>query len=69
MTKIFQNRNEAANKREEFFKGIEKMVTEFSKNDIERLRTIVFNEIRSRRQVKDESRGRITVVSSLPRKS
>lgn len=57
-----------ANPREEFFQGMIKMLKEYSQQDLERLRTIMFNEIRSRRQVKDDSRGKFILPPGMARK-
>lgn len=58
MSQHFKNRNEAGKKREDFFQGLIEMIKQFSQQDVERLRTIIFNEIRSRRNESDKSKGK-----------
>lgn len=65
MSNFYADRNAEGRKRQEFFTSIEKMLKEFSTNDINKMRTIVFNEIHSRRKKKDESRGKIEIVQTL----
>jgi len=63
MTKqIFINRNEYGQKRDEFFKGIAHMLTEFTDEDIKRLRTIIFNELQSRKNKSTKDKGVIVRV-------
>jgi len=51
----------ALDPREAFFKGIGEMIKEFSGNDLEKLKTIIYNEIFSRRTEKHKKGDRIIV--------
>jgi len=65
MKPIFENRNKAGSEREKFFNGIKEMITHFSQQDLERFRTIIFNEIHMRRTGKEKSKGKLILPSGV----